>query len=200
MKKAIFICLMMVFSVFSTPVGTQAQTERQSIDRLPFEGYFMGPDDYAIEGLLFKENQLIIYVNDDTSLEGHDRVHHLVEFHDFPHPDLMSYTESLRQVYMESGDLPYDLQAIYEEITAKITPEMSQNDVQDLINNRIPGIYYTEKNGYDYFTIASPIVSQTADAWQIQLFDEVIFILEEVEGTLQDQDGVVYQFSGIQPN
>lgn len=196
MKKAIFICLMVVFSVF--PMAVEAQTDRQSIDSLPFDGYFAAPDDYAIEGLLFKGNQLLIYVN--NSQDGHDRVHELEEFHDFPHPDLKSYTEGLRQVYMESGDLPYDLKDIYAEITELITPEMSQGDVQNLINNRIPGIYYTEKNGYDYYTIASPVVTQVDGAWQIQLFEEVLFTLEEVDGTLVDQDGVIYQFSGIQPN
>lgn len=198
MKKAIFICLMVVFSVF--PMAVEAQTDRQSIDSLPFDGYFAAPDDYAINGLLFKQNQLVIYVDDAVDLEGHNRVDHLADFHDFPHPDLMRYTEGVRQLYIENGDLPYDLQATYEEITAMITPDMSQNDVLNLINNRIPGIFYTEKDGFSYYTIASPLVSKVDEAWHIQLFEEVLFTLEEVDGTLVDQDGVIYQFSGIQPN
>ena len=82
-----------------------------------------------------------------------------------------------------------------------ITPEMSQLDILNLINNRIPGIYYTEKDGYAYYTIASPTVFEEEDAWNIQLFGEELFVLEEVDGKLQDQDGITYEYlAGITPN
>lgn len=83
-----------------------------------------------------------------------------------------------------------------------ITPDMSQLDIQNLINNRVPGIYYTQKNGYRYYIIASPTVRQLQDSWNITLFDETLFefTVDEADGVITDQDGVIYEYvAGITP-
>lgn len=176
----------------------------ESIGELPFEGYYLAPEDHAVEGLLFDENQLYIYLDEDFSekSEGQERVVFLEELHNFPHPDLKQYTDSVAELYLEEAQLDYDLKEIYQEITEKITPEMSQADVMDLINNRIPGIYYTEKNGFKYYLIASPSVEEVDDKWQITLFGKEMFTFDQQEdqAVLIDQDKVEYQFiPGFRP-
>ncbi|MBG9981147.1 hypothetical protein HZY91_08610 [Facklamia sp. DSM 111018] len=176
----------------------------ESISDLPFEGYYLAPEDHAIEGLLFDENQLFIYLDEAFAekAEGQERVAFLEEMHNFPHPDLKQYTDSVAELYLEEAQLDYDLKDIYQEITEKITPEMSQADVMDLINNRIPGIYYTEKNEFKYYLIASPSVEEVDDQWQITLFGKEIFTFDQQEdqAVLIDQDKVEYQFiPGFRP-
>lgn len=207
MNKKVAMLILIVMIIVSPLTKVQAQTSatRQSIAELPFSGYYIATEDYAVEGLLFEDNQLYIYLNDDShssELEGHEWVHFLEEFHSFPHPDLKSYTNSVRDRYLEEYDMAYDLQAEYQEITELITPEMGQQDVQNLINNRIPGIYYTEKNDYKYYTIASPMVTNEGDDWHVSLFGEALytFSIAEDETLIRDQAGIEYEYiPGIKP-
>lgn len=205
MKRSLTI-LGLFFIVFLNPLKSIQAEERQSVSALPFSGYFLTTSDHAIDGLLFEDNQLYIYLTGKDSLDegttGQEWVGFLEEFHSFPHPDLKSYTGSVRDVYLEEYDLAYDLKDIYEEIAGLITPEMGQTDIQQLINNRVPGIYYTEKNDYQYYIIASPTVSQDGDRWHITLFGEELYTFEVDEGNtiITDQDGVEYEYiSGIKP-
>lgn len=203
MKK--FFPMMYLLLLFFTPAKRViAEVPHQSVSDLPFSGYFLNTTEHAIEGLLFEDNQLYIYLNDhiDEETPGQEWSSFLKEFHSFPHPDLKNYSEAVRDVYLEENDLAYDLQVVYEEIATLITPEMSQGDIQQLINNRVPGIYYTEKNDHQYFTIARPTVSNEANIWQLSLFGEDLYRFEFKEGqaSIKDQDGVVYDYiSGIKP-
>ncbi|MFL2129715.1 hypothetical protein [Ruoffia sp. FAM 26255] len=205
MKRNLFLLIGLLFTLIGPKSSVLAQGEEQILSDVPFEGYYIAPEDHAIEGLLFEENQLLIYIKDQQDLTdqatGLEKSQWLTDFHSFPYPDLSNYSEGVRERYLSEDNLPYDLQADYEEITSMITPEMSQLDILNLINNRIPGIYYTEKDGYAYYTIANPTVLEEEDAWNIQLFGEELFVLEEVDGKLQDQDGITYKYlAGITPN
>lgn len=206
----------------------EAEADTMTLSDLPFQGYFVATSDYAVEGLLFEENQLFIYVNhqllDDDP--GHDHGHDddddddyhvgheaedilgqdwldtLEELHSFPHPDLKNYSESVRKRYLEELDLPYDLQAVYQEIAEQITPDMSQADIKRMIDNRVPGIYYTEKNDYQYYQIANPTVIMEGDSYQIHLFGEHLYTFESSDNQtmIQDQVGVTYDYiPGINP-
>lgn len=205
MKRNLLLVIGLFFTLIGPKSSVLAQDEEQILSDVPFEGYYIAPEDHAIEGLLFEENQLLIYIKDEHDLTdeatGLEKSQWLAEFHSFPYPDLSNYSEGVRERYLSEDNLPYDLQADYEEITSMITPEMSQLDILNLINNRIPGIYYTEKDGYAYYTIANPTVLEEEDMWNIQLFGEELFVLEEVDGKLQDQDGITYEYlAGITPN
>lgn len=234
MKRRYLIKLVFVLSMFVPSQTGQAQAQAEveadtmTLSDLPFQGYFVVTSDYAVEGLLFEENQLFIYVNhqllDDDP--GHDHGHDddddddyhvghevedilgqdwldtLEELHSFPHPDLKNYSESVRQRYLEELDLPYDLQAVYQEIAEQITPDMSQADIKRMIDNRVPGIYYTEKNDYQYYQIANPTVSMEGDSYQIHLFGEHLYTFESSDNQtmIQDQAGVTYDYiPGINP-
>lgn len=201
----IFMTLMMLFNIAIRNV--LAEDDKQSISSLPFKGYFIATENHAIEGLLFEGNQLYIYLSDQQQLEedslGHDKVQFLTNLHSFPHPDLKNYNANVRDLYLEEFELAYDLQDIYVEIAQMITAEMSQLDIQNLINNRIPGIYYTEKNDFQYFVIASPTVSNEEKWWSINLFGQDIYKLQLQADTaiLVDSEGISYHYSaGIQPN
>lgn len=205
MKRNLFLLIGLLFTLVRPANNVFAQSEEQNLSDVPFEGYYIAPEDHAIEGLLFEENQLLIYIKDEHDLTdeatGLEKSQWLAEFHSFPYPDLSNYSEGVRERYLSEDNLPYDLQADYEEITSMITPEMSQLDILNLINNRISGIYYTEKDGYAYYTIANPTVLEEEGMWNIQLFGEELFVLEEVDGKLQDQDGITYEYlAGITPN
>lgn len=205
MKRNLCLTLMMILTLLSPMNIVMAEEIRPSISTMEIDGYYLAPEDYAFEGLLFEDNQLLIYISDEHEWNeetlGQERVHWLEDFHSFPHPDLLTYSSSVRERYLEEYDYDYDLKSIYEEITDMITPEMSQSDIQVLINNRIPGIYYTEKDGYAYYTIASPTVYEEEGVWYIQLFGEEILEIEVTEGKLQDQEGITYEYlAGITPN
>ena len=175
---------------------------------LPFSGYFMPSEDHAVEGLLFEDNQVYIYVKDSqhhdpegNQAQGQDLLAHLEELHSFPYPDLKNYSPQVRDVYLEEGNLPYDLKEEYQAITDQIQPDMSQEDILNLINNHIPGIYYTHKDGYQYYILASPSIEEKGSAWQIRLFGQDIIELEEESGNLMDQEGTIYErVDGIKPN
>lgn len=206
MKKILHFIFISFLILNLSSATVSAQEERQSISNLPFEGYFLAPEESGIAGLLFENNQLLIYLAEEDIIElddlKHDFIHFLEDFHAFPHPDLKNYNEDVRNLYIEESDLPYDLKEVYEEITGMITPDMSQLDIQNLINNRVPGIYYTQKNGYRYYIIASPTVRQLQDSWNITLFDETLFefTVDEADGVITDQDGVIYEYvAGITP-
>ncbi|XJS10914.1 hypothetical protein ACF3NG_01225 [Aerococcaceae bacterium WGS1372] len=205
MLREIAIYLILTISLLNPAKLALAQEEAITIMDLPMEGYYIAPDDYAIDGLLFEGNQLVIYVKDAHELSpdtaGTERLQWLRDFHSFPHPDLGSYSKSVRDRYLAQYDLDYDLKATYEEIADLITADMSQAEVQDLINNRIPGIYYTEKDGYSYYTIAKPTVIEENGQWKVQLFGEDVIDLQFEEGRILDQEGIIYEFlAGIKPN
>lgn len=196
------VCLLLAF--FAPLKSTMAEEVTQSVSDLPFSGYYLTASEHAIEGLLFEDNQLYIYLSDHLKEEtpGQEWVTFLEDFHSFPHPDLKNYSEGVRDLYLKEYDLAYDLQAVYEEVATLITPEMSQTDIQHLINNRVPGIYYTEKNDNRYYIIASPTVSKEDNIWQLSLFGEDLYRFEFEEGlsSIEDQEGVVYDYiSGIKP-
>ncbi len=222
MKKICCFILNVYLFLGISPISVQAE-DNLSIDDLPFSGYYLAPEDHGIEGLLFENNQLRIYINDESRYRHGDSYHHhdhshddasshesvpdqrfieyLFELNSFPHPDLENYTPQVRGVYLEENDLPYDLASIYQEITDQITPEMSQSDIIELINRSIPGIYYTEKEGFSYFIIAKPTVTHSDNKWSISLFGNDLFQLN-VEGTdLIDTQGTQYQYiDGVKPN
>ncbi len=231
MKK---ICQLLLTIFFTLTIfqNTVQAMDNLSIDDLPFAGYYLAPEGYGVEGLLFENNQLRIYINDDSryshgsSYHQHDHSDHdhshddhshddhshetvpdqafierLFELNSFPHPDLENYTPQVREVYLEENDLPYDLVSVYQEIISQITPEMSQSDIIELINRSIPGIYYTEREGFNYFILAKPTVNQLNDQWTISLFGNELFQLS-VDGTdLIDSQGTHYQYvDGVKPN
>lgn len=210
MKRKLTTILLFALILIKPLVSIEAQEEPISLSDLPWNGYYITNNDHAIEGLLFEDNQLYIYVADhqhqhqhgEEALPGDGFVHFLEELHSFPHPDLKNYNPDVRQLYLEEDNLPYDLQAVYEEITDLITADMSQTDIMKLINDRIPGIYYTEKNDYQYYLIASPTLYQEGDLWHIELFGNSLFTfsMEEMGKTITDQEGQTYQYvSGIRP-
>lgn len=139
--------------------------------------------------------------NHNESFPDQAFIESLFELNSFPHPDLSSYTDSVRDVYLEEGNLPYDLQSVYEEITTQITPDMSQSDIIELLNNHIPGIYYTEREGFNYFIVASPDVIQTDDGWTISLFGNELYYFTNDDYNLIDGNGVTYEYvDGVTPN
>lgn len=205
MMREIAIYLILTITLLNPAKLALTQEEAITIMDLPMEGYYIAPDDYAVYGLLFEGNQLVIYVKDAHELSpdtaGTERLKWLADFHSFPHPDLGSYSKSVRDRYLAQYDLDYDLKATYEEIADLITADMSQAEVQDLINNRIPGIYYTEKDSYAYYTIATPTVTKIDGQWKVQLFGEDVIDLQFEKGRILDQEGIVYEFlAGIKPN
>ena len=227
---------MMSFTILgpNSNFGGQVLAEEvKTLSDLPFKGYFVGPEDSGIEGLLIEDNQFYIYIKDHSKFHsrsgGHDHGHGytedhgeeteeheeevsetyfdqefiewLFEFSSFPYPDLKAYSKSVRERYFEELDFPTDMQAVYREIAEEITPEMSQLDILDLINNRIPGIYYTEKFGYQYFTLASPSVLKKEDQWIIHLLGNDVMHLQADGRNIVDSNGTIYEFiDGIKPN
>lgn len=206
----------LMLAIFMPLKNASAEAIRPSISDLPFSGYYLATTEHVVDGLLFEGNQLYIYLStpsahsheeemeavEDDALKGQQLVTFLEELHSFPHPDLKNSSESVRDLYLEDYDLPYDLQAIYQEVTSMITPELSQTDIQNLINNRVPGIFYTEKNHYQYYIIASPTVIEDNNTWQINLFGEELyrFEVDETQAVIIDQEGIIYEnIPGIKP-
>lgn len=239
MKRRLLLSLGLFSLLHPQQVVWAEASQGLSVEDMPFTGYYVAPDDYAIEGLLFDERQLIIYVhnggdiagehdhhhgheahdshmhdvteevphhdhevdNVEGALSGQERVNALASLHSFPHPDLANYSEGLREHYLDELKLPYDLKGTYAEITQQITPEMSQTDIIHLINNTIPSIYYTEKDGYAYYIIANPDVEQVDNVWIVSLFGEEIIRLEGSGWRIEDEEGITYEFiDGIVPN
>lgn len=222
MKKAFFsqICLMLLIVLM--PIEVYAK-EKTTLMDLPFQGYFMGPEESGVEGILIENNQLLIYIKDHSRFYDNAESHHhgasthhheetksyidqefiqwLFEFNSSPYPDLKSYSESVRQAYLEELHMPKNLQKVYSDLAQEITPEMSQLDILDLIHNRIPGIYYTEKFGYQYFVIASPTVKRSEDTWEIRLLGKDIISLKQEGNKIIDNKGIIYEYiDGIKPN
>ena len=68
-------------------------------------------------------------------------------------------------------------------------------------NNHIPGIYYTEREGFNYFIVASPDVIQTDDGWTISLFGNELYYFTNDDYNLIDGNGVTYEYvDGVTPN
>lgn len=232
--KKVFLILCTILAVCLNINLSVSAEESQSIEDLPFSGYYITPEGNGVTGIVFENNQLLIYIDDisnyshgefyhshdhdheheenheEEHLEEHDHeesvpdqafIESLFELNSFPHPDLSGYTAPVRDVYLEEGNLPYDLQSVYEEITAKITPDMSQSDIIELINNHIPGIYYTEREGFSYFIIASPEVTQINEEWTISLFGNDLYKFTQDDRNLIDSNGTIYEYvDGITPN
>ena len=239
MKKSILFKIVLILMLIMPITSKWASAEEaKTLSDLPFQGYFIGPEDSGIEGLLIEDNQLYIYIKDhskfyeaegchhhgaegdyeeeETDHEGEEMHHHeveaedyfdqefiqwLFEFASFPYPDLKAYSPSVRKVYLEELQMPTDMQVAYMDIAEEITPEMSQLDILNLINNRIPGVYYTEKFGYQYFTLASPTVTESKDYWKLSLLGNDIFSLKQEGRDIVDSKGTTYEYiDGIKPN
>lgn len=204
MKKRYLFKWGLILSMFVPSHTIEAEEAALTLSDLPFQGYYVTTSEQAIEGLLFEENQLYIYLNDHLhdDTPGQEWAEFLEEFHSFPHPDLKNYSAGVRERYLEEYDLAYDLQAVYQEIAEQITPEMSQADIQRLIDNRVPGIYYTHKNDKPYYQIARATVYQEGDSYQLHLFGEHLYTFESSENhtLIKDQDGNTYEYiPGINP-
>lgn len=225
--------ILIISLIFHVPVS---EAKDLSLKDLPFNGYYLAPEESGIEGLHFKDNQLIVYIKDDSrytiDTHNHDHDHKLTEnkdhqhdeshqhnenhravtgdqefiewlfqFNAFPYPDLQAYSTSVRERYKEENNLPIDLQKDYLAIAEKITPEMTQRDIIDLINQTIPDISYTQKNNYNYFIISCPTVTESNKEWTVELFGEEIFIFAQDSDKLVDNHGNTYDYiDGITPN
>lgn len=194
------ICLFVLL-----PAGITHRIQGMELKDLPFEGYYINQEDNAIEGLVFKENELYVYVKVleaiDEDLAGYEDLAQLTEFHSFPYPDLNAYSQSVKQVYMEEFNLPFDLQEIYQNLLNQIEPKMSQEDVLHLLNQEIPGIYYTQRAGYHYFIIASPSVTEVDDGWQVFLFGQELFTFKQAGQKILDHAGREFEYvDGILPH
>lgn len=80
LKKMIRLlaCLGVMTTLGTTHLVGHA-SEVKKIDDLPFQGYFIGPEDSAIQGLLFEDNQIWLYIKPEadpvTSGHGHEHGH-----------------------------------------------------------------------------------------------------------------------------
>lgn len=194
------ICLLVL-----SMTGLTHKIQATELKDLPFEGYYLNQEDNAIEGLVFKGNELYVYVKVleaiDEDLAGYEDLAQLTEFHSFPYPDLNAYSQSVKQVYLEEFNLPFDLQKTYQNLLDQIETKMSQEDVLHLLNQRIPGIYYDQKAGYHYFIIASPLVTEVDDGWRVFLFGQELFTFKQVGQKLLDQAGREFEYvDGIMPH
>ncbi|MGF3065842.1 hypothetical protein ACQV2Q_00410 [Facklamia sp. P12950] len=231
--KSILASFLLVISLLSP--CSLVKAESSSMKELPFSGYYLAPEASSIEGLLFQENQLIIYIKDESGyahpVYGHDhednydneqqdvekdiksnKDHHddtidqefiewLFEFNAYPYPDLKNYSISVQERYKKENNLPINLKEVYLAIVDQITPEMTQRNILDLINQTIPDISYTQKNDYNYFTISCPTITVNNDHWTVQLFGEEIFSFVQQSGQLIDNHGNTYEYiDGIKPN
>lgn len=78
---------------------------------------------------------------------------------------------------------------------------MSQEDVLHLLNQEIPGIYYTQRAGYHYFIIASPSVTEVDDGWQVFLFGQELFTFKQAGQKILDHAGREFEYvDGIMPH
>lgn len=185
--------------------GLTHKIQAMELKDLPFDGYYLNQEDNAIEGLVFKENELYVYVKVleaiDEDLAGYEDLAQLTEFHSFPYPDLNAYSQSVKQVYLEEFNLPFDLQETYQNLLDQIEPKMSQEDVLHLLNQEIPGIYYNQRAGYHYFIIASPLVTEVDGGWQIVLFGQELFTFKQADQKIIDQAGREFEYvDGIRPH
>lgn len=165
----------------------------------PYAGVFATTDGSAlIYQIEIEENEVQLHLNEENlqKEENAPQVQSLLDL------TRLEETAALKAAnpsdpqppnYLE--DLGIDYESIYREVAELITPEMSREEIDELIDQFLPAIEWVEKADSVSIIARNPQFRQNQDGkWRISLWNELFLLVEEIDdASFETQNGVVYE-------
>lgn len=212
MKKLLrtMLCLLCLMPVFANLSSVSVQAEEE----FPYEGIYLTDENRAIWGFVFSENKVQVVVRHeelrDSETRNMERYTDLIQVGQLinrgvltPMIDPSLSAEEAAKWHEKNNRHTPDLAKIYSEVAEKITPTMTREEVDAMIDAQIPSVDYSYLNlnfnnlvFYPYVQINAPTFRRSQDLWLVELGSQKLFRFEHDENTdgssITDDYGVTY--------
>lgn len=167
-------------------------------ERFPYDGTFTTTDENAlVHQIVMGEDEVQLNLSEENfqKEENGPKVQSLLDL------TMLKESSALRVTnpsdpqppnYLE--DLGIDYASIYREVAELIKPEMSRDDIDELIDQFLPSVEWVEEGNAVSIVARNPNFRQNQDGkWRISLWNELFLLIEEIdEASFEAQNGVVY--------
>jgi len=213
MKKCMLILVAMLLSL--TFLLPQSQVVAQENTDFPYKGYYLTEENRMIQGFVFDDASIMILLRPenqrDDETKNTERLFELLNNYQglTGMIDPTMDADEFKKWQEENLNLP-DYAQIYTEVAAQITPEMTRQDIDALIDAQDPHIDFANvhhnfnaPSDYQFITLHAPTIERSQDLWLVKIQTQRILRFEYEEDsdgeTITDDYGVTYTKSDTMP-
>lgn len=180
----------------------------QTDEDFPYEGIYLTVENRMIQGFVFDEDYIRILLRKDNEIDGEtknlERYHELLNANrgldGFIDPTMDA--EEVEKWREENLSFP-DYAQIYAEVAEQITPDMTRQEIDALIDAQDPHIdyAYVQYNFNNplpmlFITLHAPTIERSQDLWIVKIQSQRLLRFEYEENadgeTITDDFGVTY--------
>lgn len=210
MKKlllSLIICLSLLPLFF-----TNQTVNAQIAEDFPYEGIYLTGENRVIRGFIFEEHAIHILLRRedlrDAETKNMERYHELLNagrtdaLTGMINPSMDA--EEIKKWREENLNLP-DYAKIYAEVAKQITPDMTRDEIDAMIDAQDPSIDYSNLHFnytnpsptfHQYITVNAPTIEKSQNLWVVSLNPQRLLRFEYDENTdgstITDDYGVTY--------
>lgn len=212
MKKFMLILVAMLLVAGLLP---QTSINAQTDGDFPYEGIYLTDENRMIQGFVFDDASIMILLRPenqrDDETKNTERLFELLNNYQglTGMIDPTMDADEVKKWQEENLNLP-DYAQIYTEVAAQITPEMTRQDIDALIDAQDPHIDFANvhhnfnaPSDYQFITLHAPTIERSQDLWLVKIQTQRILRFEYEEDsdgeTITDDYGVTYTKSDTMP-
>ena len=212
MKKFMLILVAMLLVAGLLP---QTSINAQTDGDFPYEGIYLTVENRMIQGFVFDDAIILILLRPenqrDDETKNTERLFELLNNYQglTGMIDPTMDADEVKKWQEENLNLP-DYAQIYTEVAAQITPEMTRQDIDALIDAQDPHIDFANvhhnfnaPSDYQFITLHAPTIERSQDLWLVKIQTQRILRFEYEEDsdgeTITDDYGVTYTKSDTMP-
>ena len=212
MKKFMLILVAMLLVAGLLP---QTSINAQTDGDFPYEGIYLTVENRMIQGFVFDDASIMILLRPenqrDDETKNTERLFELLNNYQglTGMIDPTMDADEVKKWQEENLNLP-DYAQIYTEVAAQITPEMTRQDIDALIDAQDPHIDFANvhhnfnaPSDYQFITLHAPTIERSQDLWLVKIQTQRILRFEYEEDsdgeTITDDYGVTYTKSDTMP-
>lgn len=212
MKKFMLILVAMLLVAGLLP---QTPINAQTDGDFPYEGIYLTDENRMIQGFVFDDASIMILLRPenqrDDETKNTERLFELLNNYQglTGMIDPTMDADEFKKWQEENLNLP-DYAQIYTEVAAQITPEMTRQDIDALIDAQDPHIDFANvhhnfnaPSDYQFITLHAPTIERSQDLWLVKIQTQRILRFEYEEDsdgeTITDDYGVTYTKSDTMP-
>lgn len=222
MKNAVikWLGLLSVLMMIGYPNGmtmVSAQEDNQVTEEneqeFPYNGYYATEENRYIRGFYFDEHTIYIIfpleneINTDT--KNFDRWEKLYNHANYASLNINPFDNSEEIEKWREKNLP-NLAEIYTEVAKQITPDMTRQQIDAMIDAQIPSvdttnaIVNTDRMWWNpYVKLNAPTIFRSQNLWRVEIYDNLLLRFEYEEGTdgetITDDYGITYTKTNEKP-
>ncbi|MRI82416.1 hypothetical protein GIY11_10385 [Aerococcaceae bacterium DSM 109653] len=189
------------------------QVTESNQQEFPYNGYYATEENRYIRGFYFDEHTIYIIfpleneINTDT--KNFDRWEKLYNHANYVSLNINPFVSSEEVEKWREENLP-NLAEIYTEVAKQITPDMTRQQVDAMIDAQIPSvdttnaIINTDRMWWNpYVKLNAPTIFRSQNLWRVEIYDNLLLRFEYEESTdgetITDDYGVTYTKTNEKP-